>query len=195
MRPERLSPMHLLFIVSLSTVMFSACLTWAQEMSSGSKASTQVSILAPHSVADPEVIRFNPAYEKLSLPFASSQGQTPSLVRFGSLDLGYRPSFSKDNALPDLWRSATLGETQAKASHFVSNAPTEWLTYPNPQNTVHYRAPDWGDALQHYGQRIPWAGRIMLGVGKQARFHPRVFRIFELIDPGLSLGKPPSYHR
>jgi len=48
---------------------------------------------------------------------------------------------------------------------------------------VHYRAPDPGGDVQYYGHRIPCAGRIILNIGEQAKFHPRVFRMLELIEP------------
>ena len=191
MRRQRLSRLHLLPIVSLSLVMFSGPLTWTQETSSASKTPKELSIPAMQLVTGPEArIRFNPAYEKLSLPFAPSQGQGPSLVRLRSLDIGYHGPLTKNDTLKMPWQLAKIDQPQVKPDHFIGNAPTEWLTYPISHSTVHYRALDGGDALQYYGHRIPWAGRIMLGVGKQAEFHPRVFRVFELIKPGLSLGKP-----
>lgn len=156
-------------------------------MSPASKASTQVSILAPHSVAVPEAgIRFDPAYEKLSLPFAPSQG---SSLRFRPFDFGYLIPLIKNDTSKEPWQFTKIDEPQVKVNQFIGNAPTESLTYSIPRNTVHYRAPDGGDALQYYGRRIPRAGRIMLGVGRQAAFHPRVVRLFELVRPGLSFGR------
>jgi len=93
---------------------------------------------------------------------------------------------TKNNALRELWQPAKIDEPQIKANHFLGNAPTEWLTH----NVVHFRTPDPGGDVVFYGHRIPWAGRIILGVGKQATFHPRVFRVLELIEPGLGAGKP-----
>ncbi len=188
MHPKRLSHVHLLLIVSFGTAMFSARLTWAQEMSPASKTSTQVSVLAPHSVAVPEAgIRFNPAYEKLSLPFAPQQG---SSLGFRPFDLGYLFALTKNGLSKGPWQLTKMDGPQGKVNLFIGDTPTEWLTYFVPQSTVRYRTSDWGDALQYYGNRIPWAGRVMLGVGRQAAFHPRVVRVFEVIRPALSLGKP-----
>ena len=55
---------------------------------------------------------------------------------------------------------------------------------------VHFRTPDPGSDVAYYGHRIPWAGRIILGIGEQAKFHPRVTRVLEVIKPGLGAGKP-----
>ena len=82
---------------------------------------------------------------------------------------------TKNNALPELWQLAKIDESQVKANHFIGNAPAEWLTH----NTVHFRTPDPGGDVAYYGHRIPWAGRIILGIGKQAKFHPRVTRVLE----------------
>ncbi len=191
MRRQRLSRLHLLLIVSLSLVIFSARLTWTQETSSASKTPKELSIPAMQLVTGPEAgIRFNPAYEKLSLPFAPNQGQAPSLVRFRPFDVGYLIGLTKNDTSKGPWQLTNIVEPQVKPNQFSGNAPTEWLTGVIPQETVYYSTTDRGDALQYYSHRVPWAGRIILEAGKQAESHPRVFRVFEFIRPGLSLGKP-----
>lgn len=190
---QRLSPVHLFLAVSLSPVMFSAHVTWTQDMSPASKSPAQVSVLAPQSVAVPEGgLRFNPAYGKLSLPFASNKG--PPLLGSRSFDVGYLSPLTKNETSNGPWQLTKM-EPQAKANQFIGNTPTEWLTYSIPHNTVHYRAPTGSDALQYYGNRLPWAGRVILGVGKQAKFHPRVARVVEVIKPGLSFDKLPRPQR
>ena len=57
------------------------------------------------------------------------------------------------------------------------------------QNMVHFRTPDPGADVAYYGHRIPWAGRIILSIGEKAKFHPRVFRVLEVIRPGLGASK------
>jgi hypothetical protein len=189
MRRQGLSRLHLLVIVPLTLLVFSPRLTWTQERPTARKTPTQLSNLAAQFVAVPGAkIRFHPAYENLSLPFVPNQGQTPSLVGFRSLDIGYDASLTKNNAGPEPWRLAKIDEPQVKANHFMGNAPTEWLTDVSTDNTLHYRTSDRGGDMQYYGHRIPGAGRIILGIGEQAKFHPRLARILELIEPGLSLG-------
>jgi len=189
---QRLSRLHLLLIVpALTLLVFSARSTWTQERPSASETPTQFSNLAAQFVAVPEArTRFTPAYEDLSLPLASNQGQTPSPVRFstGDLtgDLGRHFLDTKNNTLPELWQLKKIDEPQVKANHFPGKAPTEWLIH----NAVHFRTTDPSGYVQYYGNRIPWAGRIILSVGKQATFHPRVARVLGLIEPGLGAGKP-----
>jgi len=103
---------------------------------------------------------------------------------------GSRLPLTKNNALPNLWQLAKTNEQQIKARHVVGNALAEWLTRVMPPDTGSYRALDKNEAVQYYGHRIPWAGQIILGLGKQAQFHPRVARIFEVIKPGVSFDKP-----
>ena len=189
MRCQGLSRSHPLLIVPLTLLVFSARLTWTQERPSASTTSIQLPNLAAQFVAIPEAkMRFHLAYENLSLPFAPNPGQTLSQARFRSLDVGDRISLIKNNPLPELWQLAKTDEPQAKADHFLSNVPTEWLTHVVPQNAVHYRTFDARGDLQYYGHRVPWAGRIILSVGRQAEFHPRVTRVLGLIEPrGLRL--------
>ena len=145
MRCQGLSRSHPLLIVPLTLLVFSAGLTWTQERPSASKTPTQSSNLAAPFVAVPEAkIRFQPAYENLSLPFTANQGQTPSQVRFSTGETGYHSSPTRSNALPELWQLKKIDEPQVKANHFLGNAPTKWLTGVIPHNTVHYRTPDPG---------------------------------------------------
>jgi len=65
--------------------------------------------------------------------------------------------------------SQTIDEPQVKANFFLGNTPTEWLTNEIPHNTLHYRAPDPDNDVPYHGHHIPSAGRIILGIGKQAR--------------------------
>ncbi len=191
MRRQRPSRLHLLLIVPLLVLVGSARLTWTQERPSANETPTQLSNLAAQFVAVPEgEIRFHPAYENLSLPFASNQVQTSSLGNFRSVDIGHDPSLTKNNVLPELWQLAKI-EPQVKASHFIGNTPTEGLTNVIPRNTVHYRTFDPGGDVAYYGNRIPWAGRIVLSIGKQAKSHPRVFRVLELVEPGSGSGNRP----
>jgi hypothetical protein len=188
MRCRRLCRSRPLLIVPLTLLVFSARLTWTQEWPSASKTPIQLSSLAAQFVAVPEAgIRFHPAYESLSLPFAPNQGQTPSQVRIRTLDIGYHLSLNKNKALPELWQFAKIGEPQVKANYVIGNAPTEWLT---DHNAVRYRSPDLTGDMEYYGH-IPWAGRIILSVGKQAKVHPRVTRVLQLIEPGSGTGKHP----
>jgi len=176
--------------VPLTLLVVSPRLTWTQERTSANETPTTLSNLAAQFVAVPEgKIRFHPAYEKLSPPFAPTQAQTPSLGRFRSVGLGHDPSLTKNNALPELWQLAKI-EPQVKTNHFIGNTPTAWLTNVIPGNTAHYRTFDPGGDVAYYGRRMPWAGRIVLSVGKQAKFHPRVARVLEVIRPGLGVDKP-----
>lgn len=188
---QRLSQVPALLIVCLIPLLFSARLALTQEGPSARKTPTQQSVLAAPSAGGPEAgIRFRPAYELLSSPFAPTLAQTPSPPKFHTLNLVYPLSFTKNNVLPDLWQLAKTGAPQVKANYFIGNTPTIWLTNDIAHNIVHYDAPDLGDELQYYGHRVPWAGQIILGISKQAKSHPRAFSLLEVINPGLSLDKP-----
>jgi hypothetical protein len=181
---QRLSRLHLLLIVTaLTLLVFSARSTWTQERPSGSKTPTQLSNAAQVAAVPEAEILFHPA-ENLSLPFAANHGQAPSQARFTSGDIGYYFPATENNTLPELWQLAKIDVPQAKANHFIGNAPTEWLTNGIP-NTAHYRTPDPSGDVAYYGHRIPWAGRIILSLGEQAKIHPRATRVLWLIDPHL----------
>jgi len=187
MRRQRFSRLHLLLIVPLTFLVFSARLIWTQEGPSPSKTPIQFASLAAQFVASPEAkLCFHPVYENVSLTFAPNQGQTPSQVRFRSYDFGYHVSPTKRSALPELWQLAKTDELQATANHFSGNTPNEWHTDVITHNKVHFRAPEPSGNVAYYGHRIPWVGRIILSISEKAKVHPRVFRALELIEPGLT---------
>jgi hypothetical protein len=191
MARQRPSRLLLLPIVPLTLLVFSARSAWTQEIPSASNTPTQLSSLAGQFVAVPEAkIRFHPLYEDLSLNVAPDRGQTPSFVRFRTLDIGYHLPFTKNNALPKLWQLARTDELQAGANHFIRNTPIEWLSGVNNNNNVHFPRPDPGGDVRYYSHRVPWAGQVILGIGKQAKFHPRVTRVLGVIKPGLGVEKP-----
>jgi hypothetical protein len=187
MRPQRLTRLHLLLIVPLTFLVFSARLIWTQEGPSPSKTSFQFASLAAQLVAAPEAkLCFHPVYENLSLNFAPNQGQTPSQVRFHSYDFAYHLFPTMRSALPEPWQLTKTDELPAKANHFIGNPSRGWHTEIIANNKVHFRTPDPGGDVAYYGQRIPWVGRIILSIGEKAKVHPRVFRALELIGPGLT---------
>jgi hypothetical protein len=152
---------------------------------------TQLSSLAEQSVVVPEAkIGFHRAYENLSLPFALNQGPAPQQMRMRSFDIGSQLAPTTNNPLPRLWQPAKIERPPVKANQFIGHAPPEWFTNAVPHNAAPYRMPGPGGDLQYYGHHIPLAGRIILGVGKQAKFHPRVTRVIGLISPGSGGGKP-----
>ena len=188
---QRLSRLLLLSVVPLPLLMFSARLAWTQQMHPASETPVEFAGLAAHFMAVSEAkMHFHPADEILSLPFAPQQGQTPSPVRFPTLAIGDHLPPIKNNALPELSQLAKIFEVQAKENHFIDNTPIEWATDVITHNQVHFQSPDPGDDLAYYGHRIPWAGRALLSIGEKAKVHPRVFRVVELIGPGLTFENP-----
>ena len=130
MRCQGLSRSHPLLIVPLTLLVFSACLTWTQEKPSASKTPTQSPNLAAQFVAVPEAeMRFHPAYENLSLPFAANQGQTPSQARFSTGDIGYHFSATRNNALPELWQLKKIDEPQVRANQ-LHRQRSRRMAYP-----------------------------------------------------------------
>ena len=134
MRRRRLSRSHLLHPPAAHPLGVFGAINMDPGVAVCEQTPIQLSSLAAQFVAVPEAgIRFHPAYESLSLPFAPNQGQTPSQVRIRTLDIGYHLSLNKNKALPELWQFAKIGEPQVKANYVIGNPPTEWLTDVIPQ--------------------------------------------------------------
>ncbi len=181
----------LLSVAPLTLLMFSARLVWTQEMAAVSETPSQCAgPAAQFSAVSEAKILFHPADETLSSPFGLHQGQTTSLVRLRTLDIGGHLPLTKNDALPELWRLAKIDELQVKENHLIDHTPIEWSTHVSSHNNVYLRTPDPGEDLAYYGKRIPWAGRVLLNIGEKAKVHPRVFRVVELIGPGLTFENP-----
>ncbi len=190
MRRQRLSRSRPLLIVPLTLLVFSARFTWTQERPSASETPTQVSSLAAQFAAVPEAnLRFPAACKSLSPPFAPNQASASPEAGTRLPGSGHPISLPTNNPSPRLWQPAKTDGPPVKANQFMGNVPREWLTDAVPKATRYRMSSSSGDA-QYYGHRIPWADRIMLGVGKQAKFHPRVTRVIGLISPGSGGGKP-----
>lgn len=183
---QRLCQLLLVSVILLPLLMFSARSAWTQEMASASETPIQLAGLETQFAAIPRVeIRFHPADEILSLPFAPNQG----LARFRTLDIGYHLP-PVNNAVPGLWQLAKIDGLQANESHFIDHTPIEWTTDFSTHNKVSFQTADPGADLAYYGHRIPWAGRALLNIGEKAKVHARVYRVVELIGPGLTSENP-----
>ena len=121
----------------------------------------------------------------------NAQQEKPNIlvVRTGMTTIGIPGSTrGQNNASPKLWQLAKADKLQGQASHFVGNTPTEWLTGVITRDKVQNRPPSPGGDVAYYGNRIPVAGRIILGAGRIAQSHPRVTRVLESLDPGFGSG-------
>ena len=102
----------------------------------------------------------------------NAQQQKPNtlVVRTGMTTIDIPGSTSgSNNASPKLWQLPKADEQQAQANHFVGNTPTEWLTGAITRDKVQNRPPSPGGDVAYYGNRIPIAGRIILGAGVRGR--------------------------
>lgn len=118
----------------------------------------------------------------------NAQQQKPNtvVVRTGMTTSGITSATRGQNgATPKLWQLPKADEQQAQASHVMGNTPTEWLTGAITRDKVQNRPPSPGGDVAYYGNRIPLAGRIILGAGRIAQSHPRIIRVLESLDPGF----------
>ena len=68
-------------------------------------------------------------------------------------------------------------------NYSMGNAPEKWPVDVFTESNVHYHTVYPSEDLQYYGRRIPWAGWIILRIDEQAKSHPRVIHVFQLVKP------------
>jgi len=195
MRRHRLSRFHLVLILLLTLLVFSATSTWGQGTLSATKAPSRVSRPAALVVSVPEAKPLpHPAGEKM-LIFAPNPGQNPWRVSFTSRDIDYQHQHIADNALPDLQLLARREELGGDANLSIGNAQNGWPI----DGLTDSRAPTLypGGDLQFYGRHSPGAGGILLRFDELTQSHLRLAHLFELLDPDLCFGKrlPREQHK
>jgi hypothetical protein len=163
-------------ILLVGLLVFSTHLLWAQRTLLGKAPIRRLDTPAPFA-------RFSEAPTRLdftSLTFEQNRGQSESRIRFFPHSASYYRLPTNTNAAlypptgtAELWGNET----------FVGRAPSKWLTFTPTYGNVPHEATYRVENLEHYGQRIPWAGSIILQVGQQAKAHPHVARVVKLLHP------------
>lgn len=168
-------------ILSVGLLVFSTHLLWAQRTTL-EKAPIQrldTAALFPRFSEAPTGLDFTS--RRSLLTFEQNRSQSESRMSFFP-DYGsyYRVPTNTNAAL---YPATGTAELWGKEKSFVGRAPSKWLTFaPTYCNLPHettYRF----ENLEHYGQRIPWAGSIILQVGQQTKAHPHLTRVVKLLHP------------
>jgi hypothetical protein len=126
-------------------------------------------------------------YRRLPLTFEQNQGQTDSRMRFLPHYPDYRhPDYRQPtNTGAALYAPTRTAELWGNEKYVIGTAPSRWRTFAPAYGKV----PDetaWSVGnLEHYAQRIPWAGSVILRIGQQAKAHPHVTRLLRVLKPRL----------
>ena len=182
MRGLFLSFSHRSPILLVGLLVLSPPALWPQRMSTLEGSAVQLPD-APSRVATVSEAQthLHLTYKGFPLTFKQNQGQTDSWMRFFPDHSGYDRLSINTNAV--LNQDTGTAEFWGKNKYFIGTAPTKWLTiaptYSTPPDEMNYRV----ENLEQFGQRIPWAGSVILRIGQQAKAHPHITSVLKTVHP------------
>jgi hypothetical protein len=118
------------------------------------------------------------AYTGFPPSFGQNQGQSESLMRH---DMGGDYRLPNSKAVLD--QAPRTVESRGKENYFIGRAASKWLTFAPTYGKVHREAMYGVDELEYYGHHIPWVGSLIERICQQAKVHPHVARVFEVLHP------------
>jgi hypothetical protein len=122
-------------------------------------------------------------FRRLPLTFETNQGQTDFRMTLFPHYPGYYRLPTKTGAA--LYPATRTPELWGKEKNVIGTAPCKWCTFAPTYDEVPKETTWPVGNLEHYGQRIPWAGSIILRIGQQAKAHPLVTRVLKVLKPRL----------
>jgi hypothetical protein len=122
-------------------------------------------------------------YRRLPLTFEQNPGRTDSPMTLFPHYPGYYPLPVKADAA--LYPATRTAELWGKENYVIGTSPRKWWTFAPTYGEVPKETTWPVGNLEHYGQRIPWAGSIILRIGQQAKAHPLVTRVLKVLKPRL----------
>ncbi len=184
MRGLTLSFPHLSPIVLVGLLVLATHFLWAQTTLPLEKIPSHLlDTSAPFARVSEVQIPLNPTDRRMAVTFERNQSQSDSRMKFF-------PHYPRDYSLPIttnavLYPALGTAERWGKEKYVIGGAPSKGRTFSfaltygkTPRETTCCD----GD-LEHYGQRIPWAGSIILRILQQAKAHPHVTRILTVLKP------------
>ncbi len=182
MRGIVLSLSHLSSMVSVSLLVLSTHVLWAQRTSTLEESAVQLPD-APSRVAMvlEAQTHLHLTHKGLLSSFKQNQGQLEWRIRFFPDHTGYdRLSINTNAALN---QDTGTAEFWGKNKYFMGSAPTRWMTFAPTFGHVHQETIRGANDLEYYGHHIPWAGSVILRIGKQAKAHPHVTSVLSTVHP------------
>ena len=182
MRGAVLSLLHLSSILLVSLSVLSAHVLWAQRISALEESTVQLPD-APSWVAKISEAQTHLHLTSKGLPLSlkQSQGQTESWMRFFPDHTRYDRLSINTNAV--LNQVAGTAEFWGKNKHFSGSAPAKWLTFTPTYSTIPDEITYRVENLEQLGQRIPWAGAVILRIDQQAKAHPYITSVIKRVHP------------
>ena len=184
MRRQLIAPRLLLSILSVSLLVPSADLAWAQNQPPIEQSVAPIFDIAELHVPVPEAKILPPSSFSAGLPpiLVTNKSQPRSQTRFFIAPTSYHQLLIDHIATLNLRQFTGTAESQSSGNYFIGGTPNKAFAfepaYLKPSNPTINGASDMDD----YG-RLPFVGPIVLRVAQQAEVHPRITRVLMTLRP------------
>ena len=166
MRGLLLSLSHLSPPLLVSLLVLSTHLLWAQ----GTSTREESAVSLPDAPSEVQTHR-HLTHKEFHMTFKQNQGQTDSSMRFFPDRTGYDRLSVNINAV--LSQDSGTIEFRDPNKCFIGSAPTKRMTF----------APTFGHVHHETIHGIPWAGPVVLRIGKEAKAHPHIATVLKTVRP------------
>ncbi len=183
MRRQLIALRLLLPILSISLLVASAALSWAQNQPPIEQMAAPVLDIAVLHVPVSETIHPRSASVELPPIFEANKSQPRPQARFFAAPTSDHQLLIDKIVALNLRQFAGTAESQSSGNYFIGGTPNKSFMfepgYIKLSNQMINRASD----IDYYGRLIPFAGPIILRVAQQAEAHPRITRVLTILQP------------
>jgi hypothetical protein len=184
MRRQLIALRLLLSILSVSLLVLSADLSWAQNQPPIEQIVAPIfDIAVLHvPVSEAKILHLRSFSAELPPILETNKSQPSSQARFFTAPASYHQLLTDNIATLNLRQLTGTSESQSSGNYFIDGTPNKSFTfepaYLKLSNQTINRASD----MDYYG-RLPFAGPIILRVAQQADIHPRITRVVKMLQP------------
>jgi hypothetical protein len=164
MRGLLLSLWHLSSPLLVGLLVLSTHVLWAQ----GTSTRQESAVPLPDAPSEVQT-HLHLSNKEFHLTFKQDHGETESSMRFlpdrpgyHRLSVNINATLSQDSGTIEFWDPN---------QYFIGSAPTKWMTF----------APTLGHVHRETIHGIPWAGPVILRIGKQAKAHPNITTVLKTV--------------
>lgn len=184
MRRQLIALRLLLSILSVSLLVSSADLSWAQNRPPIEQIVAPIFDIAVLHVPLSEAKILHPRSFSAGLPpiLETNRGQPKSQARFFTAPTSYYQLLIEHIATLNLQQFTGIAESQSSGNYFIGGTANKSFTFEPAFLKLSNQTIDRASDMDYYG-RLPFAGPIILGVAQQAEDHPRITRVVKMLRP------------
>src|SRR5208337_5157501 len=174
----------LLSILSVSLLVLSADLSWAQNQPPIETIAAPIFDIAVLHVPVSEAKILDPRSFSAGLPpvLETNKSQPRSQASFFTAPTSYHQLLIDHIATLNLRQLTGSTEAQSSGNYFIGGTPNKSFNFEPAYLKLSNQTINSASDMDYYG-RLPFAGPIILGVAQQAEDHPRIKQVLKTLHP------------